>query len=160
LSGDDREDRPRLSWREIDQRRSGAHGRRDEPRGRAAKRESAQQKDLALKAADSLFSSELGGKQGETLAKAMRDAHGSAEFGDACRAYANEIGTPTDPALLSLFLDSGDPALIVSALEALLDQKNDGSLEISSGLKSQLRILEQDRDDTVAGICEDLLEGA
>ena len=159
MSGDDRGDRPRLSWREIDQRRSGSHPRRDEPRGKAADRDRAQQKDQSLSAANALFSMEKGGKQGEALAKAMRDAHGSGEFEDACRAYADEIGTPNDPSLLSLFLDTGDPSLVIAALEALLSLKNAGSLPIGGGLKSQLRVLEQDRDDAIAGISEELLEG-
>jgi len=157
---EDRPERERLSWREIDQRRSGARPRTDGPRGRAAEKAQAEQKHEALKAADSLFSMEQGGQEGAALAKAMRDAHGSPEFGDACRAYADAVGIPRDPALLSLLLDSGDAALVVGALEALLALKDGGSLEISAGLKSQLRVLAQDRDDTVAGVSEDLLEGA
>jgi hypothetical protein len=157
VSGDERGERPRLSWREIDQRRSGGRTREDRPRGRAAEREQAQQKNEALKEADSLFTMEQGGEQGAALAKGMRDAHGSSEFPAACRTYSDEIGTPADPALLSLFLDCDDRALIVAALERLLELKNAGSLEVSAGLKSQLRVLEHDADDTVAGISEDLL---
>ena len=99
-----------------------------------------------------------GGQRGAELAKAARDAHGSSEFRLACQTYANEIGTPTDPAMLSLFLDSADRPQMIASLEALLELKNDGSLSISAGMKSQLRVLEQDRDDTVAGISEELLE--
>jgi hypothetical protein len=100
---------------------------------------------------------EQGGQEGAALAKAMRDAHGSDEFLAACQAYADEIGTPDDPTLLSLFLDSGDRALIVTGLERLLELKERGLLPLSAGLKSQLRVLENDADDTVAGISEDLL---
>lgn len=158
MSADDREDRPRLSWREIDQRRSGTHTPSDRPRGRHAEKVHAKQKHEALQAADSLFTMELGGQQGAMLAKAMRDAHGSPELAEACRAYVAEIGTPNDSALLSLLLDSGDSALIVLALEALLGLSNADSLERSAGLKSQLRALSQHSDDTIAGISEELLE--
>ena len=157
MSADERGERPRLSWREIDQRRSGGRPRDDRPRGRAAEKEQAQQKHEALKQADSLFAMERGGGQGAALAKAMRDAHGGSEFGAACRAYADEIGTPDDPALLSLFLDCEDRTLIVAGLERLLELQNAASLEISAGLRSQLRVLAQDSDDTVAGVSEDLL---
>jgi hypothetical protein len=57
-----------------------------------------------------------------------------------------------------LLLDSGDPELVTTGLEALLAAKQAGSLELGAGLKSQLRVLQHDRDDTVAGISEELLE--
>jgi hypothetical protein len=157
---DDRSERPRRSWREIDQRRDGTHTRDDAPRGRAAEKEHAKQSREALKTADALFGMGQGGKGGAGLAKAMRDAHGGGEFDAACRAYADAIGVPRDPALLSLFLDCSDRTLVTLALEALLTLQNGGSFGISAGLKSQLRVLAQDRDDTVAGISEDLLAGA
>ena len=158
MSADDRGDRPRLSWREIDQRRSGGRSQREEPRGRAADRARAEMKSDALKQAGSLFSLEQGGSEGAGLANAMRAAHGSDDFAQACREYCQTIGIPRDPALLALLLDSGDHELIVAALEAFHSTKQAGSFELTAGLKSQLRILQQERDDTVAGISEELLE--
>ena len=107
--------------------------------------------------AESLFSLGTGGAEGTRLERAVRDAHGSADLTDACRAYLGAVGAPQDVSLLALFLDAGDRDLIVTALEALLAKKNAGSFEISPGLRSQLRALEQDRDDTLAGISEELL---
>lgn len=156
---DDREDRPKLTYSELDRRRRGEKVGRDEPRGRRAQEEQARARGDALQHADSIFSLGKGGSEGKRLAKEMRDTHGTAEFLHACRSYCQEIGTPRDPGLLALLLDTQDRDLIVSALEALLEAKNAGSLEIDSGLRSQLRVLEQDRDDTVAGISEELLEG-
>jgi hypothetical protein len=158
VSADDREDRPRPSWREIDQRRGGSRQQHDEPKGRAGKLAQAKQTSEVLKQADSLFSLEQGGVLGARLAKAMRDAHGSEGLAEACREYCREIGTPRDPGLLALLLDSGDPELVTTGLEALLAAKQAGSLELGAGLKSQLRVLQHDRDDTVAGISEELLE--
>ena len=153
----DREDRPRLSWSEIDKRRSGARPRYDEPRGRQAREEQAQASDRALKQADALFAREKGGGPGAQLAALMREAHGTPELPQACRAYREQIGVPDSPALLALFLDTGERDLVVEALESLLALKQAGPLEIAPGLKSQLRVLEQDRDDTIAGISEELL---
>jgi hypothetical protein len=151
---DDRDDRPRLSWREIDQRRDRAHSRRDEPRGPRAREEQAEAKRRALREADALFSL---GATGEERARQMRETHGGPDFLQACRQYREDVGVPSNPALLAFFLDSGDRALIVEALEALLVAKNGGSLALGPGLRSQLRALAQDRDDTVAGISEELL---
>jgi hypothetical protein len=151
------DERPRLSWREIDQRRDRGHTRRDEPRGPRARKEQAELSRRALQEADSLFSMGQGGATGEQRAEEMREAHGGPGFLQACRQYRADVGVPSDPALLSLFLDSGDRVLIVEALESLLVAKNAGSLSSSAGLRSQLRVLAQDRDDTVAGISEELL---
>ncbi len=155
----EREDRPRLSWSEIDKRRSGARSRSDEPRGRRAREDQVRASESALKEADALFSQEKGGSEGERLANEMRDAHGTPALPQACRTYREQIGVPQSPALLALFLDAGDRDLVVPALEALLALQRAGRLEIGTGLRSQLRVLEQDRDDTVAGLCEDLLAG-
>lgn len=111
-----------------------------------------------LNEADRLFASGQGGHRGEELARAMRDAHGSQQFSEACEAYLSELGMPTDPKLLCLLLDTGDAGIVVSALEALLVAKEEGRLEASAGLKSQVRMLSDDRDDGVAGAAEDLLE--
>ena len=96
--------------------------------------------------------------EGARFEKELRDAHGTPELVPACRAYRDQVGTPHDPALLSLFLDTQDAPLVIAALERLLEQKNAGSLEIGSGLRSQLRVLAEDRDDAIAGISEELLD--
>ena len=157
----DRDDRPRRSWREIDQMRDGSRGRRDPSERRPRSREEAARSAAATKQylneADKLFASGKGGHRGEQLARAMHDAHGSEGFSEACSAYLSELGLPTDPKLLSLLLDTGDPELIVPALEALLVAREEGRLETSGGLKSQVRMLAEDRHDGVAGAAEDLL---
>lgn len=157
--GDDRE-RPRLSWREIDQRRSSGH-RRDErePRGPAAEARTVEATAQYLKEIDKIFSNEKGGAEGEALARAVRDAHGTAEVDDACRAYRDAIGMPDDPSLLGVFLDANDTSLVVAALEHMLAGHEAGRVEITSGLKAQLRVLAQSFDDHVAGAAEDLLAG-
>ena len=155
---DDRDERPKLSFSELDKRRRGEKVGTDEPRGRHAKQEQARARTEALTEAGSVFSMGKGGPEGKRLAKEMRDTQGTSDFLQACRSYCDEIGTPQDPSLLALLLDTGERDLVVGALEALLEAKNGGSLEIGSGLRSQLRGLEQDRDDTVAGISEELLE--
>ena len=155
---DDRDERRKLSFSELDKLRRGEKVGRDEPRGHRAEQAQAQARTQAMNEADSVFSLGKGGAEGKRLANEMRDAHGTSDFLHACRSYCEKIGIPQDPALLALLLDSGERDLVVAALEALLEAKNGRSLEVRSGLRSQLRVLEQDRDDTIAGISEELLE--
>jgi hypothetical protein len=159
--GEDRDhgEREKLSWSEIDKRRGQARSRQEQhPRGRAARERAEGDKRSALKEADSLFSRDKGGEAGAALAKALRDAHGSPQLGDACREYVEQLGVPNDPALLSILLDSGERPLMQPALERLLELKASGGLEVTGSLKIQLRTLSQEPDDDIAGLCEDLLE--
>lgn len=129
----------------------------DTPRGRGAQQRQAAQRDAALKMAEAVFSEEGAGEQGDELAKAVRAAHGTPELGEACHAFVAEVGMPRSVDLLQIFIDTGDSALMVPALEALLERKESGALELSAGLKSQLRTLSEDPDDDIAGLSEDLL---
>ena len=87
----------------------------------------------------------------------MRKAHGTPDLAGACRAYLDALGVPGEAELLALFLDSGETDLQAAALRALLELQRAGSLQASAGLKSQVRVLEQDFDDEVAEAAEDLL---
>jgi hypothetical protein len=156
----DRDDRPRLSWSEIDKLRDGS-SRRDRserrPRGAAAEARSREASQAYLKEADRLFHTGQGGARGEALARAVRDAHGSDGLTEACHAYRDALGLPGDPALLSLFLDAGDPALVAESIRALARGHESGAMEITRGVRSQLRMLEQSADDDVAYEAEELL---
>ena len=155
---DEREERPKLSFSERDKLRRGERTQAGAPGGRRAEQEQAHARGQALREADAVFALEPGGAEGQALAKQMRDSHGTEGFAAACRSYCDQVGIPRDPGLLALLLDSGERDLIVSALEAFTEAKNAGSFELGAGLRSQLRMLEQDRDDTVAGLSEDLLQ--
>jgi hypothetical protein len=105
-----------------------------------------------------MFVKGKGGAEGEKLARAMRDARGTPEFAAACRAYRDAVGVPKETAQLALFLDSGDPELVLAALAALRAAHTGGKLQASSGLRTQLRLLTQDANDAVAEDSEALLE--
>ena len=152
--GDDR----KLTYSERDRlRREGGHsgGR---PRTGRARIEEEKRSAEALKVADALFTDEKGGQKGKALADAVREAHGTKELAGVCRTYLEEIGPPPTVELASIFLDSGDKALVVSTLDELLRRKAAGELEIEGGLKRQLRILSEDFDDDLASRAEELLE--
>jgi hypothetical protein len=155
---DDERPRERLSWREIDRRRGGARQRpEDRPKSRdEIARDSAAAKAYTKKL-DALFVAGKGGAAGERLAREMREARGTPALAGACRAYRDAVGLPEDPAQLSLFLDSGDPELVLAALGALRAAQAGGTLQPTSGLRTQLRMLAQDANDAVAEDAEALL---
>ena len=152
-----RDDREKLSYSARDRLRRDRAAGHDSPRGHAAREHQEEQRDSALKQAESIFSEEGVGTQGDELAKAVRAAHGSAELPEACHAFVAEVGMPRSVDLLQIFIDTSDPLLSVPALECLLARKQAGDLELTAGLKSQLRTLCEDPDDDIAGLSEDLL---
>jgi len=153
-------DRPKRTFAELDRMRREGGRRDDAPRGHVARVRQEKARRGALEEADSLFATDRGGPEGDRLAEAMRDAHGTPDLAAACRAYRDEIGTlPRSAELLSLFLDTGEEELVVAALEALLDLQNAGGIEVSGRLKSQVRVLSQDFNSAIADVAEELLEG-
>lgn len=148
----------KLSYSERDRMRregSGSGGRRPSRREEA---EQAKRSHEVLIVADALFTDEKGGQEGKGLADAVRAAHGTPDLASACRAYAEAVGPPTTAELASIFLDAGEKDLGVLALDELLRKKDAGDLELTGGLKRQIRILSEDFDDDLASRAEDLLD--
>jgi hypothetical protein len=156
-----RDDREKLSFSELDrlrrERRRGGASEERRPRGPAAEARSRQATSAYLKEVDKLFSDAKGGAEGEALATAVRDAHGTPGLAAACRGYREALGMPEDAGLLSLFLDADDREIVIAALQGLAAGRRAGRLEISRSVKSRLRVLAQDRDDDVAFEAEELL---
>jgi hypothetical protein len=101
------------------------------------------------------------GKPGSTegrLAQAIRDAQGTPGLGEACRAYLEALGVPEATALLAAFLDSRERELVLAALESLAERVEEGGLELSAGLRAELRMLADEADDEVAEVAEEILE--
>jgi len=158
--GDHGSERPRRSWREIDRMRDGSGGAQERgPRGAAEQARADAASRAYRKQLDQRFTREKGGAEGQRLAKAMRDAHGTPALADACRAYRDAVGPPVEAANISLFLDCGDPELILVGLDALRSSREAGTLEPTPGLRRQLRMLVQDAHDEVADTAEEILEG-
>lgn len=158
-SGSD-DDRPKLSWREIDALRSARRsGDERRPRSRWAEAQAQRAAEEYKHHLDSMFSAATqGGAEGEALAQAVRDTHGSPEFVAACTAYRDQVGWPGDPELLGLFLDSAEQALVVGALETILEGLEAGLLDPSKGLRSQIGSLAEAFDAAIADVAEEILE--
>jgi hypothetical protein len=160
MSGDDKSwaDREKLSFSELDRRRrEGGSGGDREPRSEAARERSAAASKQYQKEIDGLFA---GGSKADRdrLGSAMRDAHGTPGLADACRAYHASCGLPDDLPLISLFLDTGEPELVLLGYAALRAGGEAGAITLSGSLRSQLLILAEDPDDSVAEGAEELLE--
>lgn len=158
MGDDDR----KLSYSELDklrrERRSDDRGGRRQ--GKAAQARSDMATKQYLQDIDKLFSSAEGGTEGEALAKAVRDAHGTPELDDACREYREKFGIPKSPDLLSLFLDCRAPDLVIATLDALIALMGaDDDFAVGRGVQSQLRTLAQGFDNDIAERAEEILEG-
>ena len=157
----DTRERPKKSWREIDAGRDRAGSRAPaerRPLGPAADARAKAATQQYLRQLDgSLFGKQKGGTERERLARAVREAHGTAGLASACAAYRAVLGIPEEPALVTLFLDAQDADLVAAVLDALARRADAGSLEASSGLRTQLRLLSRGPDDAVAEQAEALL---
>jgi hypothetical protein len=151
-------DRDKKSFSELDRMRREKRGRAEPGRPKPADpaRVTAATKQY-LKEIDSLFAKGKGGAEGERLARAAREARGTPGLAAACRAYRDAVGAPSDAALVACFLEAGDPELVGVGLEALRAAREAGHLEVTPGLRTQLRMLAQDADDAVATAAEELL---
>ncbi len=131
--------------------------RDDEPRGRAAKERAEAARTQAKKQLDSLFGNSQSA-EATRLANVMRDAQGTPGFAEACRTYHDTVGIPSDPAILSMLLDCGDPGLILETLSVVEAATAEGELVLTAGMKTQLRMLSNDPDDDIAETAEEILE--
>lgn len=158
MSGDDY-DRPRRSWSEIDKLRDHPRSRSDErrPRGAAAEaRSSVATRQYLDKMGDRLFPGARG-DDGSDEARVVREAHGTKELAAACRSYLERRGSPDDASLAALFLDAEAVDVQIAGLEALMRLQAAGGLSLSSGMRTQLRILSESSNDDIAYLAEELL---
>jgi hypothetical protein len=165
VSGRDEDDRPgqldreKKSFSELDRiRREGRSAGEHRPRDRASQARAEAATGAYLKEIDGLFGAGKAGDR-EKLVHAMLDARGTPEQAAACRALLEGVGPPTDARQVSCFLDCGETELVLAGLVATRAAHSAGSLEMTAGLRTQLRMLAENPDDDIAGAAEDLLEG-
>ena len=160
IGDDDRpHEREKKTYSELDRIRREGHSPGDrEPRSPVSKARADAAAKQYVKNLDGMFTEAKGGADGEELAKAVRDAHGTPKLAAACRAYRDAVGMPEDGTLLSVFLDSADADLVVPGIEALRDAHESRILTVTKGQKTQLRTLALGSDDAIADAAEELLE--
>jgi hypothetical protein len=158
---DDRGERPKRSWSELDRLRDKPRSRTPErrPHGAAAEaRARGATKAYLAKLDGQLFG--MGAKRSGPAAKhadAVLAALGTPALTDACRAQLAEVGPPRDAAGIGAFLDARDREVQLAALAALAEEVAAGRLTPTPGLRSQLRVLAEGLDDALAEAAEAIL---
>lgn len=147
-------DREKKSFAELDRMRRERRDGRDEPRSPGSRQRAKQATDRALDSADQLFSK----NEAKQLSAAVFEARGTPGLAEACRAYHATAGLPTEVRLIACFLDAGDPAIALVGLAGARAGHDAGALEVTPGLRSQLRMLAEGPDDSVADAAEALLD--
>lgn len=160
MGDDDRPDyldREKKSFSELDRARRERSDGDARPRGAAAEERSQRASKDYLKKIDGLFSS-AGAAKTEALATALLDARGTPALADACRAYLDAAGLPTLVRQITCFLDADPPDVLLAGIQAARASHEAKSLEVTGGLRTQLRMLSDHADDVVAEEAEALLE--
>ena len=137
MMGDDRRpdylDRDKKSFSELDRMRREGGGDRDAPRGRAAQERAKRETDRAL------------GLQRAAL--------------DVLHHEPDEaVGLPATTRDISCFLDADATDVLLVGLDAAVRSHAAGTLEVTRGLRSQLRLLAEHTADDVADAAEALLD--
>ena len=161
MPNDDKGDRPRKSWREIDKGRDGKRSGRtssDRERERFEKTTAYTRYKTNL---EKVFSGgELSesmrdrldptgkGKARDVLLKKVREAEDSRSFAEAIDALLAQEEFPDDPYLLDRALDHPRIPVVLKALERLLALAAEGKLvKPPASLKQRLASLELTSDD-------------
>ena len=147
-------DREKKSFAELDRMRREGGGRSETPRSPASRQRAKRATEETLQQADALFSADAEKERFD----AVLEARGTPGLADACRAYLAAVGPPTATRLIGCFLDADDPDVVLSGLEAARAARAVSSLEVTPGLRTQLRILAEGLDDDLAEAAEALLE--
>jgi hypothetical protein len=112
-----------------------------------------------MKKLDGLFSEKKDSGEAQKLEAAVRAAHGTPKLAAACREYVEAVGLPTEVALIGIFLDCGEEELVAGGLLALKNGSQSGEIQLSPGLRSQIRMLAEDPSDEIAELAEEIIEG-
>jgi hypothetical protein len=136
----DDDERERLSWREIDQRRE-RPGQRTPARERPAKKQAELLRKLALQQAEALFTGKRGRPEYQKALKELEATRGTKKFIPTVRKFLEEYGLPAEWGALNLLLDFPDAAVASQALQAMADQFKGRSRVEQQGFKGRLKVL-------------------
>jgi hypothetical protein len=156
-SSDRDDDRERLSWREIDQRRD--RPRRQEPAApRVPKKQAEWVRQLALRQTEALFKGKRGRPEYQTAVKELEKVHGTKKFAAGARKFLSAYGLPEEWGTLNLLLDYPEAAVVREVLTAMAAQLEGRSRVEQQGFGGRLRVLAlTSRDEEVRRLAEELL---
>lgn len=161
---DDHDDRPKKSWREIDQSREKGTSRSERPDRGADRLQKSQAyrnyksqlnklfdgggvlpEALATKLGDTGVASEA--KQRKDALAAILAAQKPKDVKAAVKAYETVFGFPDDEEALGKILDLSDEDLVMRALQTLSQLNAAGPLKRASSLKARLKTVQISMDD-------------
>lgn len=137
---DNDEERERLSWREIDQRRD-RPGRRERPAPRLPKKQAEWVRKLALRQAEALFQGKRGRPEYQSALKKLEESHGTRKFVSVAQKFLEEYGLPEEWGTLQLFLDYPEPAVVCEALSRLASLVESRTRVEQQGFQGKLKVL-------------------
>jgi hypothetical protein len=158
-SWDDREDdRERPSWREIDQRRDRAGGRREPAAPKLQRKQAEAVRQLALRQAEALFQGKRSRPEYQKALKELEGAHGSKKFAGVARKFIADYGLPAEWGALNLLLDYPEATVVLEVLTAMSGAWPGRSRVEQQGFGGRLRVLAlTSRDQEVRRRAEELL---
>ena len=153
----DDDERERLSWREIDQRRDGSrHREKAAPPVPKVQAESIRQQALAQ--AEALFKGKRARPEYQTDLRKLEAGHGTKKFPTLAKKFLEEYGLPEEWGALTRFLDYDDPTAVVSVLQAMAGQLEKRSRVERQGFKGRLQVLAlTDPHPEIRGAAEEIL---
>jgi hypothetical protein len=136
----DNDDRERLTWKEIDQRRDRQQHQAPK-KERLPKKEAERVRQQALRQAEALFKGKRGRPEYQTALRELETHHGTKKFHIFVKKFINEYGLPEEWGALNLLLDSNEPLLVAAVLEAMAGQSGTRSRVEQQGFKGRAQIL-------------------
>jgi hypothetical protein len=136
----DEDDRYKLSWREIDQRRD----RSRHVSGGKSYKERAIKSDWArkqhLREAEKFFQGKKGTEAYKRAYAALHEKFGTSGFKEAAQQFIQAYGLPEDWGTLLLLMDSSEPDWVKEAADALKGMYGRRSPMEQKGFKGKLKI--------------------
>jgi hypothetical protein len=140
MAAKDDDERERLSWREIDQRRDGSRHRA--PAGpRLPKKQAEVVRQQALKEAEALFKGKRGRPEYQKALRELEAHHGTKKFPATAQKFLEEYGLPEEWGALTRLLDYAEPEVLGEVLRAMAALLAGRSRVEQQGFKGRLQIL-------------------
>jgi hypothetical protein len=136
----DDDDRERLTWKEIDQRRDRQQGPAPK-KPRVPKKEAERVRQEALRQAEALFKGKRGRPEYRTALKELEAHHGTKKFHNTVKNFLDEYGLPEEWGALNRLLDYPEPGVVVEVLRAMAEQSGARSRVEQQGFKARVQIL-------------------
>lgn len=136
----DDDDRERLTWKEIDQRRD-RQQHQGPKKARLPKKEAERVRQEALRQAEALFKGKRGRPEYQTALRELEAHHGTKKFPTYVKFFLQEYGLPEEWGALNRLLDYPEAAVVAAVLQAMAAQAGSRSRVERQGFKGRLQVL-------------------